>query len=107
MWIPIGGQVPVDEPVRLPPATPAEEEQLRMIADLERLAQWHYVGRCLYQTNQDGSAKTVTISGIDIGMLNARLKNLPGAWPLPGRYDSAQWPKMPPTNAISVISSPV
>lgn len=106
MYIPIGGQVPFDEPVRLPPANPAEEAALnQMIAD-NRLGQWRYVGQCLYHRNADGTVKTVTINGIDAAMLNARLKNVFGSWPMPGQYQSMVWPPSAPANCIQVLQYP-
>lgn len=103
--IPAGGQIPV-EPAKLPPATPAEAAELQqMIAD-NRWHQWQYTARCLYSKNPDGTDKLVTITGVDVDMLNARRKNVFGSWPMPGEYVSGQWPPTKPANCVTVIQYP-
>jgi len=103
--IPAGGQIPV-EPVRLPPATPVEAAELQqMIAD-NHWQQWQYTGRCFYSKNPDGTDKLITISGIDVGMLNARRNNVFGSWPMPGEYVSGVWPPSKPANCVTVIQYP-
>ena len=105
--IPAGGQVPYDEPVRLPPANPAEEAELNAILIANHWHQWHYKGRCLYSRNPDGTEKLVQISGIDIGMLNARRHNLFGSWPMPGEYGVGTWPYGIPANcALNLNGTP-
>jgi len=106
IYIPMGGQIPFDEPARLPPANPAEEAELNTMIAGNRLNQWRYVGECLYKMNPDGTKQTVSITGIDAAMLNAWLKGKFGAWPMPSKYDGAQWPKPPPPNAVSVSQYP-
>jgi hypothetical protein len=86
--------------VRLPPANPAEEAELYNYMIANHWHQWHYTGRKLY------SAGTVQISGIDVGMVNARLKSVFGAWPLPGEYGVGAWPYGAPANAVSVQQFP-
>lgn len=88
------------EPVRLPPANLAEEAELEEYIAANHLNQWVYTGRKLY------SSGTVTITGIDAGMVNARRKNVFGAWPLPPPYVPSQWPRVAPVNAVSVQQSP-
>ncbi len=95
MVIPPGGQTPPDEPVRLPPANPAEEAELNAYMIANHYHQWHYTGKKLYSTG------TVQISGIDIGMINARLKSVFGAWPLPGEYGVGTWPYGIPVNCAT------
>ena len=102
---PVGGQVPV-EPVRLPPATPAEEAELQEMIANNHWHQWRYTGRCLYSRNPDGTDKLVTITGIDTAMLNARLKNVFGSWPMPGEYISGQYPPAKPANAVTITQYP-
>lgn len=103
--IPPGGQIPV-EPVRLPPATPAEAAELQqMIAD-NHWHQWRYTGRCLYSKNPDGTDKLVQITGIDVGMLKARRENVFGSWPMPGEYGVGTWPYGVPVNAVAVQQYP-
>jgi len=100
MIIPPGGNTPPDEPVRLPPANPAEEAELNAYMIANHYHQWKYVGRKLYSTG------TVTISGIDIGMINARLKSVFGSWPLPGEYVVGQYPPASPANLVTLIQPP-
>ena len=104
--IPAGGQTPYDEPVRLPPANPAEEAELNSILIANHWNQWHYTGRYLYSRNPNGTEKTAQISGIDIGMLNARRHNLFGSWPMPGEYGVGAWPYGLPANAVAVQQYP-
>ena len=104
--IPAGGQVPYDEPVRLPPANPAEAEELEAIRIANHWNQWHYTGRYLYSRNPNGTEKTAQISGIDIGMLNARRKGILGSWPMPGEYGVGAWPYGLPANAVAVQQYP-
>lgn len=100
MIIPPGGQIPADEPMRLPPANPAEEAELNAIMIANRWNQWRYTGRRLY------SAGTVDIAGVDIGMINARRKNVFGSWPMPGEYSATTWPPADPVNAVTVHQRP-
>jgi hypothetical protein len=104
--IPIGGQIPV-EPVRLPPANPAEEAELNNLMIAQRWHQWRYTGYALYSRNPDGSQKLIQITGVDIGMINARLKGVFGSWPLPGEYGSSYPPAVPANCAYNANGTPM
>ena len=106
MYVPLDFEVPLNEPVRLPPSNPAELDELNVMIANNRLNQWKYIGKCLYTRNPDGTEKFITISGIDAGMLNAYLKGKMGAWPMPGKYQTTVWPPAPPLNCVSVIQYP-
>lgn len=104
--IPAGGQVPYDEPMELPPATPAEQAELEAILIANHWHQWKYTGRYLWSRNANGTEKTKAITQITVGMLNARRNNVLGAWPMPGEYVSGQWPPSLPANCVSVQQYP-
>lgn len=105
MYVPLDFEFPINEPPRLP-CNPAELDELRVMIAANRWDQWKYVGKCIYDRNPDGSEKFVVINGIDPEMLNARRKNVFGAWPMPGKYQTTVWPPAPPLNCVSVIQYP-
>lgn len=98
--VPEDFNVPVDEPAQLQPSTPADIEAVRKYIVDNRLEYWRVKCKCLYSDTQ------ITITGYTPGMVFARLKGVVGAWPLPGRYISGQWPPAKPANAIEVLQYP-
>ncbi len=104
--IPAGGQIPV-EPIRLPPANPAEEAELNNIMIANKWHQWRYTGRCLYSKNPDGTDKLVQITGVDIQMIKARRDNVFGSWPLPGEYGGTWPPALPANIAYNANGTPM
>ena len=98
--VPEDFNVPVNEPAELPPSTPADIEAVRKYIADNRLEYWKDRCRKLYTEGE------ITITGYTPGMVFARLKGVIGAWPLPGRYISGQWPPAKPANAIEVIWTP-
>lgn len=98
--VPEDFNVPVNEPAELPPSTPADIEAVRKYIVDNRLEYWRVRCRKLYSEGE------ITIAGYTPGMVFARLKGVVGAWPLPGRYISGQWPPAKPVNCIEVLQYP-